>query len=56
MRTGPNLTELNNRMILWEFERAMRCGDIRLADRIAFANPQIPISRFREAFHQLVLA
>lgn len=46
MRTGPSLTELNNRMILFEYERALRKGNGALADRIVMVNPQIPSLRF----------
>mgnify|MGYP003402206543 CR=1 FL=1 len=46
MRTGPNLTDLNNRMIAWEFKRALQRGNVRLADAIQHANPQIPLLDF----------
>lgn len=46
MRTGPNLTDLNNRMILWEFERAIEDKRYRLADKIFLANPQIGLMTF----------
>lgn len=46
MRTGPSLTDLNNRMIAWEFQRAVERGDTRLADAIQRANPQIPLLDF----------
>lgn len=46
MRTGPSLTELNNDMILFEYERALRKGNGALADRIHEANPQIEPIQF----------
>lgn len=46
VRTGPSLTDLNNQMILWEYERAIRRKRYRLADRIIHANPQIDKLRF----------
>lgn len=46
MRTGPSLTDLNNRMILWEYERALRKGKRRLAENIGIANPQIDMLHF----------
>ena len=46
MRTGPSLTELNNQMILWEYERALKRGHETLASKIVEANPQIPTMRF----------
>lgn len=46
MRTGPSLTDLNNTMILWEYERALKRGHEKLASMIVEANPQIPVMRF----------
>lgn len=41
MRTGPSLTEMNNEMILFEYERAVKQRRYGLAKRIAEANPQV---------------